>query len=311
MENKTEELDFYQVLKKLLKAIHKKDINLTKQILDNSTSSNYPVHLHKGLILEHLIAILINANTNHAYINPLVKDQGNDILIYTQNYKLIECIQAKNISRPLNTTDIDTEILKHQQSKFNKYPFIIISTSGFNISPESKLHYENKGIFLKDFNYINELINDFTINRRTNHLSCYFLKDIDFTNKFKILVEYNIKNDITAYTRLPDNIKSWCTKIRNEYKTGKLDIKKKLLLDKLNFYWVYNDVIWDISYNEVKSIFKKYDSTYLYVKWPSTKAWVKRQINSFIDGSLSNDKFIKLNQIHIINDWLFNIDLLN
>ena len=90
-----------------------------------------------------------------------------------------------------------------------------------------------------------------------------------------------------------------------------MDIKKKLRLDSINFYWDYLDVQWDISYNEVKVIFEKYGSTYFYVKWPSSRRWIKTQIKSFVNGSLPNDKFIKLNKINIIDDWLLNIDLLN
>lgn len=311
MQNLKEELEFYQLLKKLLNAITKKDIILIKEIILNSTSINYPYHLHKGLILEHLIAILINGNSMHAYVNPLVKDGGNDLLVYTQNYELIECIQAKNLSRPLNASDINIEVSKHERSKFKRYPFIIISYSGFTISQEKSLHYKNKGIFLKDFTYIMQLINNFNISKKTDYLSSYFLKDPDFSNKFKVLIDYNIANDITAYNRLPEDIRSWCTKIRSDYKKGKLDIKKKLRLDSINFYWDYTDVQWDISYNEVKVIFEKYGSTYFYVKWPSSRKWVKNQIKSFVNGSLPNDKFIKLNKINIIDDWLLNVDLLN
>lgn len=305
------ELEFHEVLDEMLSFIKKNDISSIKQLLINSTSTTYPPLIHKGLLFEHLIAILISSNSNHAYINPLVKDEGNNIFVYTKNYKLIECIQAKNTSRLLNSTDIDIEVTKHKKSKFKNYPFKIISVSGFNISSEKRFYYENKNIVLEDFTYISNLINSSTINRKSNYLSIYFLKDSGFINKCKILIDYNIKNDLEAYARLPEDVRNWCTKIRNQYKNGKLDIKKKLFLDSLNFYWSNEAVLWDISFNKVKCIFKEYGSTYLYVTCPTLRAWIKRQIKHFKTGNLSNDKFIKLNQIHIIDEWLLNINLLN
>lgn len=307
---KNKEKNFIEILDELVTLIKSKNIDSIKSILSNSTSYEFNYTIHKGTVFENLIAILLNGSRNHAYIYPQVKDQGNDVLCYTSNYILFECIQAKNKNIPLRKSDIDIEIIKHKNSNYKNLPFIIVSASGFAISHEDKCFYANQGVILKDFNYIIELVNNFSLKYCKSPLSCYYLEDSSFTYNFDFLIKYNIKNNLQAYDKLPTDIKNWCTKIRNSYHSGTLDIKKKLLLDTINFYWTDQDRKWDVSFNNIKSYYIKYGSTYNRINGPSLVAWIKRQINNYLDGTLSERRKNKLNSINLINEWLFNIDLL-
>lgn len=311
MKNNLIENTFEEVLNDLLELIRKKDSSSIRSLLTESTSSDNPPTIHRGQIFEHLIAILINSGHNHAYVNPLVKDQGNDILHYSKTYVLLECIQAKNLSRQLSKYDIEIEISKHNKSNLKEYPFIIVSSSGFNIDNNTKLSYSKKGVYLKNFDYIDELINSFSEKNNKTPLSSYNLQDNTFFSYLSVLIEYNTPNDLYAYYRLPLHVKAWCTNIRNSYKLGTLNIKEKLLLDKIGFYWCFEDIRWDISYFKVKDIFLEYGTTYNNVKCPSLKSWLRRQVLAYLNCSLPHDKLVKLNKINVLNDWILNIDLIN
>lgn len=301
---------FLKILAELVTLIKSKDIASIKSILFNSTSYEFNYTIHKGTIFENLIAILINGSPNHAYINPQVKDQGNDVLCYTPDYILYQCIQAKNKTIPLSKSDIEIEATKHKYSNYNDLPFIIVSVSGFTICDEDKCFYANQGVILKDFNYIIELVNNFSLKYCKSPLSCYHLEDPSFMSNFDLLIKYDIKNNLEAYDNLPIDIKKWCTKIRNSYHSGTLNIKKKLLLDRINFYWTDKDRKWELTYNKIKSHYDKYGNTYNSLICPSLVSWIKRQINSYLDGKLSESQKNKLNSINIIDEWVFNIDLL-
>lgn len=307
---KNKEKYFIEILDELVTSIRSKDIDSIKSILSNSTSYEFNYTIHKGTILENLIAILINGSRNHAYIYPQVKDQGNDVLCYTPDYILYQCIQAKNKMNPLSKSDIYVEVTKHKYSKYSDLPFIIVSVSGFTISNEDKCFYANERVILKDFSYIVELVNNFSLKYCKSPLSCYHLEDSSFMYNFDFLIRYNIKNNLDAYDNLPNDIKNWCTKIRNSYHSGTLDIKKKLLLDRINFYWTDQDRRWDLSFNKIKSYYIKHGSTYNSLNWPSLVSWIKRQITNYLDGTLSESRKNKLNSINLINEWLFNINLL-
>ncbi|GAA0107885.1 helicase associated domain-containing protein [Clostridium tertium] len=302
-------MKFLDILYELSNLSIKQDFEGIKYILQNSLSDEFNITQHKGFILEYFIAELINSTTKHALVNEAIQDDAVDVLVYSQNYSLEYIIQAKNHNIPISKECICNEIIKFKSSKYRDKDFIIISLSGFNVDDLTISSYEKENIYLKDFDYLKTLICSYTRKKLSSVGSSYYLEDEYFNHHFDMLVRFDCKNNISSYKKLPDKTLTWCTEIRKKFKDGTLNIKQKLILDKINFYWDGTDIKWYNSYYKVKDTYDRYGSTFSYVL-PQHNQWIYRQIYRYIDGTLSQDKYNKLCSINLINEWLLNVNLL-
>lgn len=296
---------FYDCLLSLLDLSSKKKYEEVKQLLQSSTDFQFGPSVSKGVIAEYFIAELLVGNNSWAEVTSFKGDDGIDIFEYTRNeYIRSKCYQIKNQSNPLSKTSVEAEIATFKQSKYRKLPYYILSISGFTFE-KNTFNYPN--VYLLDFEYVISLIDNYSSKLNTDPGSTYFLYDESFITKFDEFLKY--KHQISRddfYDYLPDSIAKWCTKVRNDRKNGKLNIKKVQLLNSIKFYWSHNNYIWDKTSFEFKKIYEKYSSTFDYTT-SQQKSWIKRQLNDYINGILPTNRLKKLQSINLINEWLLNI----
>ena len=146
------------ILEELKELTYKKNSSLIKEKL------NLMDKLVKGSIFERYLAFLFEGNGYIATINGGSHDGGADIILSTPNNpnKVIWIIQAKNTIRPLGNPNIIEELLKFEKESSKKYKckyFMIISLNGY---VENANMFNRTSMSLEEFDYIEELINNYT-----------------------------------------------------------------------------------------------------------------------------------------------------
>lgn len=151
MENRK---DILNLLKKLT---YEKNVHLIKKELNSIEK------LIKGKVFEEYLGFLFEGNGYIATISGGSHDGGADIILSRENNpnKPVWIIQAKNTIRPLGNTDIITELLKFENQSSKKYNckyFMIISLNGY---VENVNMFNKTSMSLEDFEFIEELINNY------------------------------------------------------------------------------------------------------------------------------------------------------
>ena len=146
------------ILDKLKKMTYNKEIYLIKETLNEAY-----IHI-KGKLFEEYLAFLFEGNGFIATVNGGSWDGGADILLSRKNNpnKVVWIVQAKNVSKPLTNTVIREELVKFEKESSKRYNckyFMIISLNGY----VEKINIFNKtNMTLESFDYIEELINNFS-----------------------------------------------------------------------------------------------------------------------------------------------------
>ena len=151
MENRK---DILNLLKKLT---YEKNVHLIKKELNSIEK------LIKGKVFEEYLGFLFEGNGYIATISGGSHDGGADIILSRENNpnKSVWIIQAKNTIRPLGNADIITELLKFENQSSKKYNckyFMIISLNGY---VENVNMFNKTSMSLEDFEFIEELINNY------------------------------------------------------------------------------------------------------------------------------------------------------
>lgn len=151
MENRK---DILNLLKKLT---YEKNVHFIKKELNSIEK------LIKGKVFEEYLGFLFEGNGYIATISGGSHDGGADIILSRENNpnKPVWIIQAKNTIRPLGNTDIITELLKFENQSSKKYNckyFMIISLNGY---VENVNMFNKTSMSLEDFEFIEELINNY------------------------------------------------------------------------------------------------------------------------------------------------------
>ena len=146
------------ILKELKELTYEKKIDLIKKKL------NFIDKLIKGRVFEEYLAFLFEGNGYIATINGGSHDGGADIILSRPDNpnKTVWIIQAKNTMRPLGNPDIVEELLKFEKESGKKYNckyFMIISLNGY---VENANMFNRTSMSLEDFDYVKELINNYT-----------------------------------------------------------------------------------------------------------------------------------------------------
>ena len=155
LKMRTEDKD--NILDKLRKMTYKRESSLIKKTLNNIDK------FIKGKIFEEYLAFLFEGNGFVATVNGSSYDGGADILLSRKSNpnKVVWIVQAKNTSKPLGNPDIREELIKFENESSKKYSckyFMIISLNGY----VEKISIFNKtNMSLENFEYIEELINNF------------------------------------------------------------------------------------------------------------------------------------------------------
>nr|WP_304576405.1 DEAD/DEAH box helicase family protein [uncultured Clostridium sp.] len=151
MENRK---DILNLLKKLT---YEKNVHFIKKELNSIEK------LIKGKVFEEYLGFLFEGNGYIATISGGSHDGGADIILSRENNpnKSVWIIQAKNTIRPLGNADIITELLKFENQSSKKYNckyFMIISLNGY---VENVNMFNKTSMSLEDFEFIEELINNY------------------------------------------------------------------------------------------------------------------------------------------------------
>lgn len=297
---------FLSTLLNLLELTSNKKHEKIKEILQNGCESQYGKSISKGILAENYIAELLIGNNSWTKTTPMKDDYGIDIIEYTRTgYSLSKCYQIKNQQNPLSESEVTNEIEKFKRSNYRRLPYYILSISGFTFDKNNLVH---SNVYLADYEFVISLINNYSKKLNSCPGSTYFLEDCNFITNFNIILNYYNKHGQYNYLdKLPQNLLSWCTKIRMSKKEGKLNIKYVHLLNSINFYWSHNDYLWDKSFNEIKDIYDEFGKTFGFVNFPTNKAWIKAQVNAYITGELFKNRIEKLKSINLLNEWLLNI----
>ena len=155
LKMRTEDKD--NILHKLREMTYKRETSLIKKTLNNIDK------FIKGKIFEEYLAFLFEGNGFVATVNGSSHDGGADILLSRKSNpnKIVWIVQAKNTSKPLGNPDIREELIKFENESSKKYSckyFMIISLNGY----VEKISIFNKtNMSLENFEYIEELINNF------------------------------------------------------------------------------------------------------------------------------------------------------
>lgn len=157
---------YESILKELIDLTYRKESFLIKEKLQNVDK------LIKGRIFEEYLAFLFEGNGYIATINGGSHDGGADILLSRLDNpnKVVWIIQAKNTIRPLGNPNIIEELLKFEQESSKKYSckyFMIISINGY---VENINTFNRTSMSLESFDYIEELINNYSVNNKENIL---------------------------------------------------------------------------------------------------------------------------------------------
>lgn len=297
---------FLSTLLNLSELTSNKDHEKIKEILQNGGESEDKNPTSKGILAENYIAELLIGNNSWAKTTPMNDDYGIDIIEYTRTeYSPFKCYQIKNHQKPLSESDITNEIEKFKRSNYMRLPYYIVSISGFTFDKNNITH---SNVYLVDYEFVVNLITNYSKKLNPCFGSTYFLEDNSFITNFDMLLNsYHKYGQYNYLDNLPQDLLNWCTKIRMSKKEGKLNIKYVHLLDSINFYWSYNDYLWDKSFHEIKKINDKHGKTFGFVKFPTDKAWIKSQVNSYLSGELYKSRIKKLKSINLLNEWLLNI----
>lgn len=155
-----------KILDYLKELTYRKEIDLIRETLKNIDKKI------KGRIFEEYLAFLFEGNGFIATISGGSYDGGADIILSKPSNpnKIVWIIQAKNTSRPLGNTTIIDELCKFEKESSKRYKckyFMIISLSGYveNIS----IFYKTN-MALEKFDYIEELINNYSEYKKTGIL---------------------------------------------------------------------------------------------------------------------------------------------
>ena len=146
------------ILQELKELTYKKKSHLIKEKL------NFMDKLIKGRIFEKYLAFLFEGNGYIATINGGSHDGGADIILSAPDNpnKVSWIIQAKNTVRPLGNPNIIEELLKFEKESSKKYNckyFMIISLNGY---VENANMFNRTSMALEEFDYVEELINNYT-----------------------------------------------------------------------------------------------------------------------------------------------------
>lgn len=146
------------ILEELKVLTYKKNSFLIKEKL------NLMDKLIKGRIFEKYLAFLFEGNGYIATINGGSHDGGADIILSATDNpnKVSWIIQAKNTMRPLGNPNIIEELLKFEKESSKKYNckyFMIISLNGY---VENANMFNRTSMSLEEFDYVEELINNYT-----------------------------------------------------------------------------------------------------------------------------------------------------
>lgn len=153
---KTEDKNY--ILDKLKRMTYNKEIYFIKELLNKADREI------KGKLFEEYLAFLFEGNGFIATVNGSSYDGGADILLSRKSNpnKVVWIIQAKNLNRSLNNTEIREELVKFEKESSKRYNckyFMIISLNGY----VEKVNIFNKtNMTLESFDYIEELINNFS-----------------------------------------------------------------------------------------------------------------------------------------------------
>lgn len=149
-----------KILLELKKLTKNRQCYLVKEKLNNIDKKI------KGIVFEEYLEFLFEGNGFIATIKGGAYDGGADILLSRPNNpnKIIWIVQAKNILNPLGNHIIREELKKFEEEASRKYNcnyFMIISVNGY----VEKINIFNKtNMSLESFDYIEELINNYSDN---------------------------------------------------------------------------------------------------------------------------------------------------
>lgn len=146
------------ILDKLKRMTYNREIYFIKDLLNKADREI------KGKLLEEYLAFLFEGNGFIATVNGSSWDGGADILLSRKSNpnKVVWIVQAKNLNRPLSNPEIREELLKFEKESRLRYKckyFMIISLNGY----VERVNIFNKtNMSLEGFDYIEELINNFS-----------------------------------------------------------------------------------------------------------------------------------------------------
>ena len=146
------------ILDKLKRMTYNREIYFIKDLLNKADREI------KGKLFEEYLAFLFEGNAFIATVNGSSWDGGADILLSRKSNpnKVVWIVQAKNLNRPLSNPEIREELLKFEKESRLRYKckyFMIISLNGY----VERVNIFNKtNMSLEGFDYIEELINNFS-----------------------------------------------------------------------------------------------------------------------------------------------------
>lgn len=146
------------ILDKLKRMTYNREIYFIKDLLNKADREI------KGKLFEEYLAFLFEGNGFIATVNGSSWDGGADILLSRKSNpnKVVWIVQAKNLNRPLSNPEIREELLKFEKESRLRYKckyFMIISLNGY----VERVNIFNKtNMSLEGFEYIEELINNFS-----------------------------------------------------------------------------------------------------------------------------------------------------
>lgn len=146
------------ILDKLKRMTYNREIYFIKDLLNKADREI------KGKLFEEYLAFLFEGNGFIATVNGSSWDGGADILLSRKSNpnKVVWIVQAKNLNRPLSNPEIREELLKFEKESRLRYKckyFMIISLNGY----VERVNIFNKtNMSLEGFDYIEELINNFS-----------------------------------------------------------------------------------------------------------------------------------------------------
>ena len=146
------------ILDKLKKMTYNREVYFIKELLNKVDREI------KGKLFEEYLAFLFEGNGFIATVNGSSWDGGADIILSRKSNpnKVVWIVQAKNLNRPLSNPEIREELLKFEKEsslKYNCKYFMILSLNGY----VERVNIFNKtNMSLEGFDYIEELINNFS-----------------------------------------------------------------------------------------------------------------------------------------------------
>lgn len=149
------------ILEELKELTYSKNKYLIKEKLKSADK------LIKGKLLEEYLSFLFEGNGFIATVSGGSHDGGADILLSRSNdpNKIVWIVQAKNTLRPLGNTNVIDELVKFEKESSKRYKcnyFMVISLNGY---VENINIFNKTNMALESFEYIEELINNYSINK--------------------------------------------------------------------------------------------------------------------------------------------------